>query len=147
MTDPFLGLVPPGVTFGGPAPAPSNDNVSRTGSEGFSGLLLRRTEGAFEIILSHSDPARSQRVETADDDADIIALWRSIGRKVGLPLLAETADGQIVQIEPSPWMNAAPRRGGSPLRHRRPRFLACRKPGATAAVAAVPKTPSSRTMP
>lgn len=136
MTDPFMGLAPSGVTLGGPAPAPANENAETAAerADGFYGLLLRRRNDSFEIVLMHRNPDRSQRVETVYHDDDIIALWRSIGRKVNLPLLAETAGGEIVQIEPSPWMQAMPRRGGSALTYRRPRFLARRKMGEKIAV-------------
>lgn len=132
MMDPFMGLVQPGVTFGWSAATYANDNAADTveRDDGFYGLLLRATGDTYEIILCHQDETRSQRVESACDDTDIIALWRSIGRKCDLPLLAETPDGAIVQIEPSPWLTAGQRRGGSPLTHRRPRFLSRRKVGA-----------------
>lgn len=136
MTDPFMGLAPSGVMLGGPAPSHVNDNAEAAAerADGFYGLLLRRKDDSFEIVLCHRNPDRSQRVETVYHDDDIIALWRSIGRKVNLPLLAETAGGEIVQIEPSPWMSALPRRGGSALTYRRPRFLARRKVGDKVAV-------------
>lgn len=132
MMDPFMGLVQPSVTLGWSAATYANDNGSAVSerADGFYGLLLRNRDEEYEIVLCHRDEARSQRVESACDDTDIIALWRSIGRKCDLPLLAETPDGQIVQIEPSPWLNAVPRRGGSPLTYRRPRFLRRRKVGA-----------------
>lgn len=129
MTDPFMGLVPTGVTLGGPAPGFVNDNVPAEPEEGFEGLLLRRHGEHYEIVLRHADPDRSHRVETAADDADVIALWRSIGQKVGLPLLAETPDGMIVQIEPAPRGGNHDRRHVSVLANRRPRFLARRKVG------------------
>jgi hypothetical protein len=145
MMDPFMGLVSPGVTLGVPAPGFVNDNVPAHPEAGFHGLLLRRRGEGYEIVLCHADADRSQRVETAEDDTDIIALWRSIGQKVGLPLLAETADGAIVQIEPSPWAGSHNRRNGSPLTQRRPRFLARRKPGY--ALEPLPVLPLSHTAP
>lgn len=133
MTGPFAGLAPARYTLAGASarpPRPANDNQTDTkGAQGFMGLLLRRAGEGYEILLCHREPGLSQRVETVDDDVDVIALWRGIGRKLNLPLFAETGDGNIVQIEPIPCLVAAPRRYGSPLSGRRPRFLACRKIG------------------
>ncbi|HRJ68231.1 MAG TPA: DUF6101 family protein [Beijerinckiaceae bacterium] len=134
MTGPFEGLSPARFALAGEGarpPRPANDNQPGTkGAQGFHGLLLRRDGEKYEILLCHREPGLSQRVETVDDDVDVIALWRGIGRKLNLPLFAETADGEIVQMEPMPCLVAAPRRYGSPLSGRRPRFLACRKMGA-----------------
>lgn len=111
-------------------PKPANDNEPGVqGAQGFRGLLLRRNDAGYEILLCHREPGLSKRVETADDDADIIALWRSIGRKLNLPLFAETLDGEIVQIDPMPCLMALPRRYGSAVSGRRPRFLQRRKVG------------------
>jgi hypothetical protein len=111
-------------------PNPANDNQPGIkGAQGFMGLLLRRSDEGYEILLCHREPGLSKRVETADDDADIIALWRGIGRKLNLPLFAETSGGDIVQIEPNPVIALSPRRRGSQMAYRRPRFLARRKVG------------------
>lgn len=133
MAGPFIGPVPGCILLSGTVtepPEPANDNQpGRKGDRGFTGLLLRRSGEGYEIMLCHSEPGLSQRVETVDDDVDIIALWRGIGRKLNLPLLAEASGGEIVQIEPIPALQAAPRRLGSPLSARRPRFLARRQIG------------------
>ena len=137
MTGILAGLEPASFVLSGAEikiPNPANDNQPGVkGAQGFMGLLLRRAgseqDHGYEILLCHRDPGLSQRVETAEDDADIIALWRSIGRKLNLPLFAETTAGEIVQIEPNPALVAAPRRGGSQMASRRPRFLARRKVG------------------
>mgnify|MGYP001220241648 FL=1 len=138
MTGPFEGVGPDCFVLSGPAsapPQPANDNdPSVRGEEGFMGLLLRRGGPGYEILLCHRQSGRSQRVETVDDDTDVIALWRSIGRKLNLPLFAETDTGEIVQIEPMPCLSALPRRYGSATASRRPRFLFRRKPGPAAAV-------------
>lgn len=139
MTGPFAGAGPEQFTCSGPAatpPKPANDNdPGIRGEQGFIGLLLRRGGEGYEILLCHREPGRSQRVETVDDDTDVIALWRSIGRKLNLPLFAETDTGEIVQIEPMPSLSALPRRYGSATAGRRPRFLFRRKPGCARAMA------------
>ncbi|MCA0424287.1 MAG: DUF6101 family protein [Proteobacteria bacterium] len=133
MTGSFEGLDPARFALAGSAaapPRPANDNEPGIkGARGYRGLLLRRGGKGYEILLCHVEPGLSKRVETADDDTDIIALWRSIGRKLNLTLFAETDDGQIVQIEPMPALTALPRRYGSAVASRRPRFLARRRPG------------------
>ena len=135
MTGSFEGLDPARFALAGSAaapPEPANDNDPGVkGARGFMGLLLRRNDAGYELLLCHSEPGLSQRVETADDDTDIIALWRSIGRKLNLKLFAETDTGEIIQIEPNPCLSALPRRFGSSVAGRRPRFLARRKPGLT----------------
>lgn len=110
-------------------PSPHNDNVSGASQSGFVGLLLRRNHEGYELVLCHAEAGRSMRIETADDDTDIIALWRSIGRKLNLNLLAETETGEIVDMEPGQAPGIGHRRYGSPLVRRRPRFLMRRKPG------------------
>lgn len=133
MTGSFEGLEPARFALAGSAatpPEPANDNEPGVkGARGFMGLLLRRGGRGYEILLCHAEPGLSQRVETADDDTDIIALWRSIGRKLNLKLFAETDAGEIIQIDPMPSLTALPRRFGSAVAARRPRFLARRKPG------------------
>lgn len=110
-------------------PSPLNDNVPGASQSGFIGLLLRRHQDGYELVLCHAEAGRSMRIETADDDTDIIALWRSIGRKLSLNLLAETESGEIVEMEPGQSAFVSHRRYGSPLLRRRPRFLMRRKPG------------------
>ena len=133
MTGSFEGLDPARLALTGSSaapPKPANDNEPGVkGERGFMGLLLRRNDVGYEILLCHREPGLSQRVETADDDTDVIALWRSIGRKLNLTLFAETDSGEIIQIDPMPGLQAAPRRNGSAVAARRPRFLARRKPG------------------
>ncbi len=69
----------------------------------------------------------------AEED-DAIATWRGLGRSTTLPLVLQTLDGGV--IHPYPQLGAVAlgrhhyRRQHSFLRHRRPRFLARRKPGA-----------------
>jgi len=131
MTGLIEGAGPARVLVGPDASPPParNDNVAGASQSGFIGLLLRRCGEGYEIVLCHAEAGRSQRIETADDDTDIIALWRSIGRKLSLNLLAETDTGEIVQMEPGPVTVIGARRYGSALARRRPRFLMRRKPG------------------
>lgn len=149
MTGSREGGGPDRYRLSGPAsmpPKPANDNDPAVrDDQGFMGLLLRRGGAGYEILLCHRQPGRSQRVETVDDDTDVIALWRSIGRKLNLALFAETDTGEIVQIEPMPALTAAPRRYGSATAGRRPRFLRRRKTGTPVAVVA-PREADVQTM-
>jgi Family of unknown function (DUF6101) len=98
--------------------------------QSYSGVTLRAAPGdRFEIVLLHVDPSLDVVLARAPDDRDVIALWRTFGRNIALPLLAEDADGRLRAMEEtSPPPQA--RRLGSALRRRRPRFLARREPGA-----------------
>ena len=148
MTGLMFGAGPATRVLAGPdaSPPPAiNDNVAGAAQSGFIGLLLRRAAESYEIVLCHAEAGRSMRIETADDDTDIIALWRSIGRKLNLKLLAETDGGDIVEMEAGLAGLPALRRYGSPLANRRPRFLMRRKPGSLApALAIVPDVQTAR---
>jgi hypothetical protein len=85
----------------------------------------------FEITLSAGD-GRCVVVATLDED-EVIAAWRALGQRSGLPLMLETADGEISFPYPQIGRVALGalhvRRIHGFLRGRRPRFLARRKPG------------------
>jgi hypothetical protein len=83
----------------------------------------------FEVFLT-AGGGRDLVVAVVDDE-EAVAVWRSIGRSTGLPVLLMAADGSV--CEPYPQLGAVAlgpfhmRRQHSFLRHRRPRFLARRK--------------------
>jgi hypothetical protein len=85
----------------------------------------------FEITLSAGD-GRCIVVATMDED-EVIAAWRALGQRSGLPLMLETADGEISFPYPQIGRVALGalhvRRIHGFLRGRRPRFLARRKAG------------------
>ncbi|MCO4053900.1 MAG: hypothetical protein HEQ16_07575 [Bosea sp.] len=96
------------------------------------GLRLQSHDPAsmlFEVFLT-AGGGRNLVVAVIDED-EAVAVWRSIGRSTGLPLLLMAADGSV--CEPYPQLGAVAlgpfhmRRQHSFLRHRRPRFLARRK--------------------
>ncbi len=96
----------------------------------FRGVALKALrDGSFEILLLHMDPGLSIRLAAAPDDADVIALWRLFGRRTGLPLLVEDADGRLQPMSEEAPAKPASRRRGSAVRSRRPRFLARRAVG------------------
>jgi Family of unknown function (DUF6101) len=93
----------------------------------YRGVTLRAaTGGLFEIALLHVDPSLDLVLARATDDTDVIALWRSYGRILALPLLAEDRDGRLQPMEEDTPVHCTKRRLGSALRRRRPRFLARR---------------------
>jgi Family of unknown function (DUF6101) len=99
-------------------------------TQSYKGVTLRCLDGnLFEIVLLHVDPSLDLVLARAPDDTDVIALWRSHGRAIGLPLLAEDKDGRLQPMELEEAAKPAPRRNGSSLRQRRPRFLARRVVG------------------
>ncbi len=106
--------------------------VGRAGWTGVT-LRLRKAEGAvdlFEIVLSAGGPRQIVMAVVEEDEA--VAAWRGVGRATNLPLLLETAAGEV--IHPYPQLGAVAL-GRSRLRRkhsflkRRPRFLCRRKVG------------------
>lgn len=94
----------------------------------YRGVNLRApTEGGlFEIVLLHMDASLEIVLTRTADDTDVIALWRSYARTLALPLLVEDNLGRLQPLEDHARLNPFPRRHGSPLKNRRPRFLARR---------------------
>jgi Family of unknown function (DUF6101) len=96
----------------------------------YRGVTLRMTAGGqFEVALLHGDPSLDLVLARAPDDSDVIALWRRYGRMIGLRLLVEDAGGSLQPLDDGAPTVRAVRRSGSPLRSRRPRFLARRATG------------------
>jgi hypothetical protein len=95
----------------------------------YRGVNLRAVAegGLFEIVLLHMDPSLEIVLTRTADDTDVIALWRSYGQKLSLPLLVEDAEGRLQPMEGHVQVGPFSRRHGSPLKNRRPRFLARRK--------------------
>jgi hypothetical protein len=89
-------------------------------------------EGGFRIVMRHVDPGLDVALAEAPDDAEVIADWRRYGSLTGLPLLVEDAAGRVREIADGRSAGPQPRRYGSPLKQRRPRFLAMRETGAAA---------------
>lgn len=100
-------------------------------TQSYRGVALRAAaDGMFEIALPHVDPGLDLVLARAPDDRDVIALWRRYGRMVGLPLLVEDMQGRLHAVPDAPEGVSSERRYGSPLKARRPRFLARRRSGA-----------------
>lgn len=97
----------------------------------YRGVTLRAVQSGqiFEILLFHMDPSLEVILSRTPDDTDVIALWRSYGRELSLPLLAEDRTGRLQPIEDAEHAAPFSRRFGSPLKSRRPRFLARRHRG------------------
>ncbi len=103
----------------------------------YRGVAIRILQGASEaedhiaVVLSHKDGALEVSLYEAEDDSDVIAEWRKWGNALGLPLLMEGADGHLVAAENRLGEVAVehprPRRRGSFLSTRRPRFLIRRR--------------------
>ncbi len=100
-------------------------------TQSYRGITLRaaRDGQPFELALTHIDANLEVVIARTTDDGDLIALWRSYGRMLSLPLLAEDARGRLQAMEATGGDRPFPRRHGSPLKNRRPRFLARRKIG------------------
>ncbi len=101
-------------------------------TQSYRGVNLRSVAegGLFEIVLLHMDASLEIMLTRTSDDTDVIALWRSYAQKLALPLLVEDNHGRLQPMEDHAHLNPFPRRLGSPLKNRRPRFLARRRTGA-----------------
>jgi Family of unknown function (DUF6101) len=104
----------------------------------YRGVTLRSagpgsdTSNGFEIALLHMDTNLDVILEACVDDTDLIASWRRYARDLALPLLIEDREGRLQPVQETAGRMGHARRGGSPLRHRRPRFLSRRQPGCPA---------------
>jgi hypothetical protein len=105
-------------------------------TQSYRGVALQAFgAGGFRVVMRHVDPGLDVALAEACDDSDVIADWRRFGSLTGLPLLVEDADGATREIADGRGSPPAPRRYGSPLRQRRPRFLAMRAVGRERATA------------
>ncbi len=99
-------------------------------TQSYRGVTLRvKPTGAFEIVLLHVDANLDVTLLEAPDDRDVIASWRAYARETGLPLLVEDREGRLQPVPDAPAPRPSQRRAASPLKHRRPRFLARRHVG------------------
>ncbi|MCZ8375986.1 MAG: hypothetical protein O9342_11460 [Beijerinckiaceae bacterium] len=90
------------------------------------GLVLALLHGhgsepyaALQMLDRHGE--RSNSLLLAHDDPDLIALWRGLGRDLGLPLYLFDEENGLYQVTRRPGDSSYPRRAGSPLSGRRTR--------------------------
>jgi hypothetical protein len=90
--------------------------------------------GAIAVVLEHRDPALSLPLYACAEGNDIVAVWQSWARVLGLPLLVAESDGSLrepfarlgaLRIEAPTWR----RRRRSAIAKRRPSRLLHRRPG------------------
>jgi len=106
----------------------------------FRGVTLRLalsdsgTAAGISVTLDHKDSALSVPLFLANDADDGVALWKSWGRVLGLPLLVIEGDGTV--REPFPRLGTVVigtpslrRRRRAAIKWRRPSILLRRKPG------------------
>lgn len=113
----------------------ANDNIGMDCAPitGVAGLVLAFETGgdgqAFVAIRAMDREGQlADPLHVAHEPDDIIALWRGLGRDLNLPLFLKDIRGQMTAIASLLPERAFPRRYGSALSGRRPRFLARRKP-------------------
>ena len=104
---------------------------------GVSLRLLPPEDGepaASAVVLEHRDPGLSVPLFLAFDGDDVIAVWRSWSRVLGVPLLLMDDDGalrepfaRLGRLDVGAMCERRRRRGA--VKWRRPSFLARRKPG------------------
>jgi hypothetical protein len=103
--------------------------------EVFRGVAVRVldwNDSEVAITLEHPDPALTVALHRAEGIEDSAAEWQSWGRVLGLPLLIEDVDGTLrspVEMIGALMTGevALRRRRKTPLRKRRPYFLARRR--------------------
>jgi hypothetical protein len=120
------------------AGAPANDCRLGDGAASgrrFSAVLLKRCADDLYLV-GLIEPASGYVYCVIHDavESEVIALWRGLGRRLGLALAIETPEGAVELIEPAP--RPARRRRGSNVARRRCRFSAGREIGAAPARAA-----------
>jgi hypothetical protein len=114
----------------------------------FRGVSLRLVGGDggrganFAVALDHRDSALTLPLFEAAESDEGVAVWKSWGQVLGLPLLIAEQDGSV--REPFPRVGSvivgtpAPRRRRrAAIKRRRPAILMRRKPGRPAAVPVV----------
>lgn len=99
---------------------------------GVRGLVLAfetREDDSPLVTIRAMDESGSlaPALHTAYEPDDIIALWRGLGRDLDLPLFILDIRGIMTPVTSIRPNSAFPRRKGSPLSGRRPRFLMRRK--------------------
>jgi hypothetical protein len=117
-----------------PTECASNDNASRfRQGQPYIGVILRQVRQAgiahFEIILAHPQPNLSRLYASHPTDETVIAEWRGLGERLRLPLLILNEAGALEAVTGCTTDQGGPRRGGSALSGRRPRFLVKRQTG------------------
>lgn len=105
----------------------------------FQGVAARAMESeagdvTVTLELMHRDPKFCVPLLVASDLYDVAADWRGWSELFSLPMLMVEADGSVTALEETlghvrAARPASRRSGASGSRHRRPRFLARRKPG------------------
>jgi len=118
-------------------PAPCNDpGRPPRGAHGATVLLictgLNADDLQLDVVLTN-DRGRETVLRGGVSERDAIAEARRLAALHGAPLAMLSLSGHLVQLESAP--HPAPRRLGSPLSGRRPRFLANRQVGLSAKAA------------
>ena len=114
----------------------------------FRGIAIRllldepdKVPNSIAVVLEHGDPALSLPLFSSTASDDILAVWQSWGRVLGLPLLVAEADGSLREpfarlgalcVEPP----ASRRRRRNTIARRRPFRVLRRRP------ASLPATPT-----
>jgi hypothetical protein len=112
----------------------ANDNRRRfpAAIAGACGLVLaaeHTQDGAAlaTIRALEADGTLGEAIHITEEPWDIIALWRGLGRDLGLPLYLHDATGGMTPVSPVAGEIIHAHHRGSALSGRRPRFLARRR--------------------
>jgi hypothetical protein len=90
-------------------------------------VLRKDEDGRFQIGLMQAGSMQAVCVALHETDESVIADWRALGRRLGLPLAVETADDGVHFLNLP--MGPSPRQRGSLTARRRSRFAARRQLG------------------
>lgn len=109
---------------------------------GVSLALLQGARGSFyRVALDHSDPDLRVTLAESPNESDIAPEWRAWAQFFQLPRLTVSPGGNLVLLDRRLGALALgavqPRKRGWPLKHRRSRISALRKPGPKGRVLAV----------
>ncbi|CAN1501520.1 hypothetical protein MCEMSEM23_00503 [Rhabdaerophilaceae bacterium] len=108
----------------------ANDNCAPGCSAtpaGTAGLALCCETNSNGLALASIRPvfldgALGDALIATRDSSDIIALWRRLGENLRLPLFVQSTNGELGSFGSGLARTSCPRRGGSALTGRRPRF-------------------------
>lgn len=111
-----------------------NDNITQVASppRDCVGLVLSREEDTtgishLTIRLYFKHGLDDYPLLATQDARAIITLWQGMGKDFSLPLYLRNENGEIVCVRAKEDQSSYPRRLGSPLSGRRPRFLTRRR--------------------
>lgn len=121
---------------GAAAPSPANDDrrpAHQRRPAGASALSLgeerdQRRQAVYAIRLVDPEGRPGRLLAATHEGSEIVAIWRALAETLDLPLALRDRWGRLHPVTIRLGTASFPRRRGSALSGRRPRFLVRRKP-------------------